>query len=79
MGLGAVHPLHQGARLVARPHRGLEEAVDVDVVHLDDAGRAVGRVPADENALVELSLEGELLGGRHGALVARFHVVFLLL
>ena len=79
VGLGAVHALHEGARLVGRPHRRLEETVDVDVVHLDDAGRAVGRVPADEDALVELSLEGELLGGRHGALVARLHVVFLLL
>ena len=68
MWLGAVHSLHQGAGLVGCSHRGLQEAVHVDVVHLYDPWGTVRAVPANQNTLVQLSLQGELLGRGHRAL-----------
>lgn len=59
--LGGVDALDQRPCPLASPDCGLEESVDVDVVGLDGPRGRVGRgVPTDEDALVELSLEGEL-------------------
>ena len=66
--LCTIHTLHKSSRLVRGPDRGLEEAVHVDVVHLDDARGTVWGVPADEDTLVELSLQSQLLGRRNCSL-----------
>ena len=60
-----IHPLHQGFGLVHGSNGRPEETVDVDVIHLDVAWRAVGRSPTNQDALVQLTFEGQLTRGRH--------------
>ena len=60
-----IHPLHQGFGLVHGSNGRPEETVDVDVIHLDVAWRAVGRSPTNQDALVQLTFEGQLTRCRH--------------
>ena len=46
--LCTIDPLHEGPRLVAGPHRGLEEPIHVDVIHLNNPWRAVRGIPSKQ-------------------------------
>lgn len=61
---GGVDAFDECPRSLRRLDRHLEDPIDVDVVGLQLMG-ILRCGPADENALVELSLEGEMLGRRN--------------
>jgi hypothetical protein len=48
MYLGTVDPLYKSPGLVGGPDGGLEEAVHIDVVHLNDARGTIWWIPAYE-------------------------------